>query len=293
MATPPLLVAAQLLLGEPETSPTWHALDAECAALRKAPDPVAAAEKCREAFEAVPNGPGAWDRRALLLSTAHTLYQKAQQANGDVQLACADAAMLRAFEAKLATLPPDERPGDRADVASELRKFDPSLSAKCPGPSPEPKSPPEAKPPVQATRSTPLRATEVRPPPHDGGDRTRPRRPLRVAGGAVLGVGLGFGVAMIAALVRGADLRAQVDATRDKYDGQSIATGTDQQYDADVARGELADRLAIGLGVTAAALASGGVALLVIDRRRGRAQKHVTLAPLIMPTAGVRLALEF
>jgi hypothetical protein len=47
-------------------------------------------------------------------------------------------------------------------------------------------------------------------------------RPLRIAGGAALGVGLALGGGMVAALARGAALRDQAEALRDQSSGQTI-----------------------------------------------------------------------
>ena len=112
-----------------------------------------------------------------------------------------------------------------------------------------------------------------------------------MAGGTVLGVGLGIGAGTVAALIRGADLRARVDAVRDEHPGTTIPTEQNDQFNNDMARGQRADRIALGLGITAAVLTGAGVALLVADRRG--VSRRVALAPLVLPTAGVRLSLEF
>ena len=58
-------------------------------------------------------------------------------------------------------------------------------------------------------------------------------------------------------------------------------------------RGERADRMAIGFGVAAGALTVTGAALLVVDIRRKHADGRLSLQPSILPTAGIRLRLEF
>ena len=176
----PHLVLAVLLAGEPEPAPSWQALDASCTELRKTGAPAAAADACRRAFDAVPDGPQAPGRRSLLLGSAHALYKKAQTAGPDLSLACADAAMLRAFAARLDALPPGARPGDRDDLKKALGEVDPGLSARC--------SNTTAEAPLQPTRSALTRprlpAARPGPRPADQVDtRARPRRPLRVAGG--------------------------------------------------------------------------------------------------------------
>ena len=288
----PDLVVVVLLLGEPEPAPSWRELDAKCTELRRSGAPVAvAAHACRRAFDAVPDGPQAFDRRSLLLASAHALYRRAQATGPDLSLACADAAMLRAFAAQLDTLPPGERPGDRADVAKVLSEVDPGLSAKCPRAVPGTTGSLQPPQPALMRSTPPPPAANPRPGNEADDTHARPQRPLRVAGGAVLGVGLGLGAAMLGALVRGAELRNQADAMRDKLKGNAVSDDIDQKYNTTVAHGERADRLAIGLGITAAALSGVGVALLVVDRRR--VSRRLALAPLVLPTAGVRLALEF
>lgn len=121
---------------------------------------------------------------------------------------------------------------------------------------------------------------------------TPTRHPLRIAGGAALGVGLALGGGMIAALVRGASLRDQAEALRDRYGGQTIGTDDASTFAAITRRGELADHTAIGLGVAAGALSVAGAALLVLDARRSKVARFA-LQPQVLPTAGIRLALEF
>lgn len=264
-----LVVAVTLLLADPAP------LEVECKARRKAgTEPAVAADVCRQAFEAVPDGPS--DRHTLLLGTAHALYLKAFREKPDPALACADEAMLRAYERQLATLPADDRPGDRADVRKALAEITPLCS---PPPSKEQRQP--APPPPLVTS---------RPPPAPVNTYTdRPRRPLRAAGGAVLGVGLGAGLAMVGALIRGASLRAQVEATYEMHDtGSQIPMSDLNEYNGDLARGRRANNLAIAFGVTATALTTTGVALLIADRRSVARRIALTPRPL-----GFHLAMEF
>jgi len=73
--------------------------------------------------------------------------------------------------------------------------------------------------------------------------------------------------------------------------GQTIGDGND--FASIHARGERVDRMAIGFGVAAGALTVAGAALLVVDIRRKRADGRLSLQPSILPTAGIRLRLEF
>ncbi len=108
----------------------------------------------------------------------------------------------------------------------------------------------------------------------------------------MFGVGLAFGGGMVAELVRGASLRGQAEALRDQHSGQTIGTDDASTFAAISRRGELADHAAIGLGVAAGALSVAGAALLVLDARRSKAARFA-LQPSILPTAGIRLAMEF
>lgn len=270
-----LLVAA-LLLGDP------NALEAECTARRKAGhDPAVVADVCRQAFEAVPGGPA--DRRTLLLASAHGLYQKALRTRPDPVLACADVAMLRAYAAQLATLPAGDRPGDRADVRKALEEVNPALVAGCTAP----ETPPAAPTPAPTSSSPP-------PPPYKAAPQTtdRRRRGLRLAGGALIGLGIGSGLAMVGALVRGVNLSARAESVHDSYSGEmTIPIDVASQYSDDIARGMRANQLAIAFGVSAAVLAGTGAALLIVDRR-GKSRR-VALSPMALSTPGIRLSMEF
>lgn len=273
-----LLVAARLLLGDPT------ALEAECRTRRKAgDDPAVVADVCRRAFEAVPGGPG--DRRTLLLATAHSLYQKALRTRPDPALACADAMMLRTYAAQLAALPDGDRPGDRADVDKAQKDVDSRLVADCAPPAAAP-TPPSM--PISSPRSVQKTDAPV------GAPRTtdRPRRKLRLAGGTLIGLGLGSGLAMVGALVRGADLRTRAESVHDSYaGGMMIPTDIANRYNEDVARGERANQLAIAFGVSAGMLAGTGAALLIVDKRDKA--RRVSLSPLAISSPGIRLSMEF
>ncbi len=105
-----------------------------------------------------------------------------------------------------------------------------------------------------------------------------------------LGLGLGLGAAMLGALVRGDSLRTQADAVNGDP-GQTIDNGNDL---ASIRKqGERADHMAIGFGVAAGALTIAGTALIIVDVRRKREDGRLSLQPSILPTAGIRLRLEF
>lgn len=271
-----LIIAARLLLGDPT------ALEAECTTRRKAgDDPAVVADVCRRAFEAVPGGPG--DRRTLLLATAHSLYQKALRTRADSALACADAMMLRTYAEQLAALPDGERPGDRADVEKAQGDVDLHLVADCTPPATAP-----TPPSIPSSSPRPVQKTPV------GAPRTpdRPRRGLRLAGGTLVGLGLGSGLAMVGTLVRGDDLRTRAESVHDSYaGGMIIPADIAKQYNEDVSRGERANQLAIAFGVSAGILAGTGAMLLIVDKRDKA--RRVALSPFAISTPGVRLSMEF
>jgi hypothetical protein len=190
--------------------------------------------------------------------------------------------MLRTFAAQLAAPGAEDRPHDRAAVAGRLAE----IAGHCPAgddPAGEPRN----------TTTTPPTPEGPKPGPGDHKPKPAPaRRPLRIAGGAALGVGLALGGGMVAALVRGASLRDQAEALRDQSSGQAIEADDASTFAAITRRGELADHAAIGLGVATGALSVAGAALVVLDARRSKAARFA-IQPSILPTAGIRLALEF
>ncbi len=284
-----LLTLAMAPVGSGDAAEPWRALEAECnrladvvaASERVSADALAAAgDACRVASEAVPTLAG----RAVLVLDASSHYRRAAEA-GHGEAPCRSAAMLRTFAAQLAAPGVEDRPNDRAAVAGRLAE----IAGRCPAGD----EPAGDKFPAATARPP----TPERPEPGPGDHKPKPkpvpvRRPLRSAGGAMLGVGLAFGGGMIAALVRGASLRDQAEALRDQHSGQPIGADDASTFATITRRGELADHAAIGLGVAAGALSVVGAALLVLDARRSKAARFA-LQPSILPTAGIRLAMEF
>lgn len=311
---PPIVALSLLLAPAGPPLDTWHAHEAECVRLEEgikaAASPtetgagyLAAADECRRAFETVPDGRKATDRRSFFAFEAHRLYQRAHDAGNPVAL-CADARTLDALAAQLAAHASGARARDLADLASMREQVASQLPAPCPDDKVEAKpehaqrspaavvasaalppaaaSPPAVAPPPQRSA---LPERDLRPAPKLA------RRPLRIAGGAALGFGLGLGAGMIGALVRGAALHEQ--AAGMTYAGQLIPQGDAGQFGDLDARGHRADHAAIGLGVAGGALALVGVALVIVDARRGRAPRRVALGSSVLPTSGLRLTVEF
>ena len=287
----PTAVYLALALAPPESvgpAEPWRIHEAACQALADAAPTAkegaaagygAAADECRKAFETA----ATLASRSVFAFDAHRLYRRAHAA-GHATAACVDAGMLRTFAAQLAAPGAEDRPNDRKDVAALLAA--PELAA-CSEPEPEPaRAGPTA---AVVTPTSPSRA-DVGEPRRVQPAQRPDRRPLRIAGGVTLGLGLGLGAAMLGALVQGASLRTQADAVNGDP-GQKIAN--DDDLESIVVRGERVDHMAIGFGVAAGALTVTGAALLVADVRRKRADGRLSLQPSILPTAGIRLRLEF
>lgn len=259
----------------------WRLQEAECYRREDAGDYTAAGDACRRAFETVPDGPVALDQRSLFAFKAVRLYKRARAASGDVVPLCSAAAVLRAFGAQLDALPAGERASDRTDVADNLGALEPQIAGSCAEPADDLLAVPHGGPTRSAAGSRP--PPLPRPPPR--------RRPLRIAGGAALGAGLGLGAAAIAMLSRAADMQAQVDALSVMYPaGVKIPDASWLDYQDATSRGELADRLALGLGLPALGLALSGVAMLAVDAHRERSARRVAVHP---GPAGIRLTMDF
>ena len=298
-----LPTAALSLLLAPDGPPppdTWQGHEAECRRLEDAvvagsreagAGYVAAGDRCRRAFETVPDGDRAMDQRSYFVFEAHRLYQLAHDA-GDTAGLCADRRALEMFAAQLSALKPGERARDRQDVKTMQEQVTAQLTAPCPDDRPMARAEEQFQDGTAAQHVTPASAASMpRPPTRSDPGPTRPRRPLRIAGGTALGLGLGLGGGTIGALVHGAALHEQAAAMT--YEGQLVPEADARQFTSIDARGHRADSAAIGLGVAGGLFAVVGVALLVVDARQGRAPRRLALGSCILPTAGIRLTMEF
>ncbi|MBZ5708095.1 hypothetical protein [Nannocystis pusilla] len=292
-----------LLATAPAPAEPWQVHAAECQRRKAAGEHAEAGDACRRAFEAVPEGPASFDQRSLLAFSAVRLYKKAHKASNDVAPLCSAATLLRTFEAQLATLPPDDRPGDRAGVADALREIEPRIAGMCTEgsaddlvavgrPDGKPKTEPAASPAqapavvvVQPARPAKTSTTD-RP-----AIRSGERRLLRIAGWTTLGVGLALGGGMLAMLVKGAAMDVQVDSLNATYPAGTMISHAEAQRFHDLTRqGERANDLALGLGVPALALFISGVTLLGIDAHQRRTDRRFAVHPGL---AGLRLTMEF
>lgn len=282
-----------LALASPPAGPTepWREHEAACQTLAEAAPTAevgaaaayaAAADECRKAFETA----ASLASRSVFAFDAHRFYRRAHEA-GHKEAVCIDARMLRTFAAQLAAPGAEDRPNDRKDVDALLSELTPELAA-CSEPEPDPPDPGPTT--AMIPSASPNRADGAVMPRRSEPMRRPDRRPLRIAGGVALGLGLGLGGALIGALFHGASLRTQADAVNGDP-GQTIDNGNDL---ASIRKqGERADHMAIGFGVAAGALTIAGTALIIVDVRRKREDGRLSLQPSILPTAGIRLRLEF
>ena len=299
MSFPTLLLTLALVpAGSPGAAETWREHEAECHRLADAADTsqgvpadglAAAGDACRTASEGVPT----LASRVVLVFEAASYYRRAAEA-GHASALCTSATMLRSLAAQLDAPDAENLSNDRAAVATRLAAIEPKITGRCSGDKRREVDAPADAPASTATNGP---STPEGPKPGPGDHKPDPRpspaqRPLRIAGGALLGLGLALGGGMVAALVRGTSLRSEADELNDQHRGEAIDGDGVGTFAAITRRGELADHAAIGLGVAAGALSVAGAALLVLDARRSKTARFA-LQPTIVPTAGIRLALEF
>ncbi|MCY1060722.1 hypothetical protein [Nannocystis sp. SCPEA4] len=299
----PVFLAVVLSPAPAETpAEPWQVHAAECQRRKAAGEHAEAGDACRRAFEAVPEGPESFDQRSLLAFSAVRLYKKAYKASNDVAPLCSAVALLRTFEAQLATLPPDDRPADRAGVADALREIEPRIAGMCTDGSSDdlvavgrPDGKPKTDPPASPAQTSAAVAQPAHPEKTPTTDRpsirSREHRPFRIAGWTTLGVGLALGGGAIAMLVKGAAMDMQVDSLNATYPAGTMIPHAEAQRFHDLTReGERANDLALGLGVPALALFISGVTLLGIDAHQRRTDRRFAVHP---GPAGLRLTMEF
>jgi len=296
---------AVLLSPAPASAETWQVHAAECQRRKAAGEHAEAGDACRRAFEAVPEGPQSFDQRSLLAFSAVRLYKKAHKASNDVEPLCSAATLLRTFEAQLATLPPGDRPGDRAGVADALREIEPRIAGMCTDRPPDdlvavgrPDGKPKTDAPASPAQTRPAAVQPARlahptktPTTDDPSIRSAERRPLRIAGWTTLGVGLALGGGAISMLVKGAAMAVQLDGLNAAYPAGTMIPPAQAQRFHDLTRqGEHANDLALGLGVPAIAMFISAVTLLGIDAHQRRIARRFAVHP---GPAGLRLTMEF
>lgn len=298
-----LLPVFLAVLLAPAPAEPWQVHAAECQRRKAAGEHAEAGDACRRAFEAVPEGPASFDQRSLLAFSAVRLYKKAHKASNDLAPLCSAVTLLRTFEAQLTTLPPDDRPGDRAGVADALREIEPRIAGMCTEGSAHdlvavgrPDGKLKTDPPASPAQAPAVVVVQpARPAKTSTTDRTSIRnaehRPLRIAGWTTLGVGLALGGGAIAMLVKGAAMDMQLDGLNVAYPAGTMIPPAEAQRFHDLTRqGEHANDLALGLGVPAIAMFISAVTLLGIDAHQRRMNRRFAVHP---GSAGLRLTMEF
>ncbi len=115
--------------------------------------------------------------------------------------------------------------------------------------------------------------------------RTRPGRPLMIAGSVLIVASAGGYIAMAVGLGMGNNADAGVRSLQSSEDLERRREVID--------RGELGNRLALGAGLAAAALMATGIALVVVGRKKA-ADRRAAIGPLPLERgAGVQVGARF
>lgn len=251
-----------------------------CAELRDAGKFAEAVAHCRAAYDALPDDAGepTLNSRSLIVFDIVHTYREGFEATGELAFLCGGEALMRDFAAYLdarglsGVRSIDYEAAQRLGAEFAARRGDRS----CDGPTREPAD--DDLLPVVARRPPAPSAPVPAPPP-------APRNGLRIAGGVVLGAGVGLGLLVAGALVAG----ARIEAGRDRltrmteyYDvgpeGYALAERLDRV-------GIRANRIAIGGAMGAGAAVVASVILFAVDGQRRRAQR-LSLAPAVWPGGG-------
>lgn len=264
---------------------------AACLKLRDEKMPAVAAPHCRAAYDLLPleATEGALHDRAAVVFDAHHTYQEAFAATREHAYLCDEAALLRRFLSDLARLVDAQaRQADRRDARRLLAEVEAQLDAHvCAEPTDD------GLLVVTSTGRGTAKVPENRPVAPPTAPPAPARRPLRIAGGVVLGVGLVLGMATIGALAFGEQLQRERDALLGaSYTPGQVAADAEQRATELRTAGVRANLIAAGLGAASGASLVSGVTMLAVDgarQRRSRLALHLSA----WPVAGLRAALEF
>jgi tetratricopeptide (TPR) repeat protein len=221
-----------------------------------------AIELWTEAYALIESSPETASIKALLLYNLAQAHVKAYELDDDAVHLKQAQQLLQSFRNNLALLYEDKAQLDEETktVDERLAEIDAMLTAS--------KPPPEDEPPPQDERPAP-EVLEPDPDPvaDDAGD-ARPGKPLIIAGGVVLGLGVGAGlIAIVGAVIgSGANDLADLDATDLAAREQQFGTG------------RTGNALAI-VGVVGAAvlLPIGGALIGVGAKRNGKPKPSTAL----------------
>ena len=291
LAVAPSVVVGVASLGASATTPAGVE-HAACIKLRDEKMAVAAAQHCRAAYDLLPleaTEAALHDRAAIVFDSHHT-YQEAFAATGEHAYLCDEAALLRRFLSDLDRLVDAQaRQADRRDARRLLAQIAAQLGVHaCAEPTDD------ALLVVTNTgRKNNAEMSENRPEAPPTAPPAPARRPLRIAGGVVLGVGLVLGMATIGALAFGEQIQHERDALLSaSYTPGEVAADAEQRATELRAAGVRANLIAAGLGAAAGASLVSGVTMLAVDgarQRRSRLALHLSA----WPVTGLRAALEF
>lgn len=265
---------------------------AACIKLRDEKMAPVAAQHCRAAYDLLPleATEAALHDRAAIVFDAHHTYQEAFAATGEHPYLCDEAALLRRFLSDLERLVDDEaRQADRRDARRLLAEVEAQLG-------PHVCAEPQEDGLLAVTNTGRRIAAAVpqgRPEAAPAAPPTPARRPLRLAGSVVLGVGLLLGMATVGALAFGEQLQRERDALLGAhYSPGEVAAETAERAVELRAAGIRANMIAAGLGAIAGASIVSGVTMLAVDGARQR-RLRLALHLSAWPVAGLRAALEF
>lgn len=278
---------------------------AACVRLRDEKRAVEAAPHCRAAYDmlSTETTEAALQDRASIVFDAHHTYQEAFQASHDRAHLCAESALLTHFLAFLDQHGAAEiRQPDRRDARRLLDEVQAQLGEHpCAEELPEDRDPREDDAvledsllPVSPVLKRPIptsRAPDRLPAPSSALDA---RRPLRVAGGVTLGVGLVMGMATAGVLIYGEQLQRQRDALLQQgFAPGQVPDETLRASDRLLVEGRRANTIGTSVGAVAAASVISGITLLAVDGARHRRARRVALHPSAWPNLGLRAAVEF
>ena len=270
-------VLALCLFGAPaHAAPTWleeaKGLHEQAQARFDTADYLGAIESWTAAYQTLPKTGDSGRMRPFILYNIATAREKAYETTDDVAHLRRARVLLETFERSIDELyaDPEQRATERARVQDRLVGLEEKIrthEART-TPEPEPESEPEPGPEPQA--ETELGA------PSEPPDRPPEGRAL-VIGGAVL-TALGGAAAIMTFTAVGIGAAANdVDDLRD--DTPQDKQAREEQFE----RGRISNPIAIAGAVATPLLLAGGIALLVVGKKRQRARTAWT--PAIAPGA--------
>jgi len=262
-----------------------------CVELRDAGQLAEAVPHCRAAYDSLPDDTSepTLNARSLIVFDSFHTYLEAFEATGDHTFLCGGEALMSDF---LAYLDARELSAERhIDSEDALRLGAQLAELRGERSCIEPTQGHADIKPEQGHADDDLLPVDVRPPPTPPAPTPRPRRGLQIAGGLVLGAGLGLGLVTVGALVVG----ERAVAERSRLTGATTEVDIGPEGYALAERldllGTRANRLAIGSAIGASAAILTSIVLFAVDGHRRRAQR-LSLTPAVWPGGG-QLSIRF